>query len=372
MPKPLRIVSVVGARPNFMKAAPIVKLLNAQPDRVEHLLLHTGQHYDERMSESFFADLGMPRPDVNLGVGSASHASQTAKVMIAAEPVFNDFKPDVVVVAGDVNSTLACALTAKKLGITVAHVEAGLRSFDMTMPEEVNRLCTDVIADLLFTTDRFANANLAREGIAPAKIHFVGNVMIDSLLGHLAAARRTGFRERLGLLPGGYATLTLHRPANVDTRDKLAEILDAVRDGLGALPAVFPVHPRTRRKLADFGLADRFAKNPGAPGIWLAEPLGYLDFLDLNSTARLVLTDSGGLQEEATILGVPCVTLRDNTERPVTITDGTNRLAGTGRQGILAAIADALSAKGPLRPPPEKWDGKAAERIVDILLRQEY
>jgi UDP-N-acetylglucosamine 2-epimerase (non-hydrolysing) len=361
---------IVGARPNFMKAAPILAALGRHPFPFRPILVHTGQHYDAQMSESFFADLGLPRPDVNLGVGSGSHAEQTAKVMTAFEPVLKNEAPDLVVVVGDVNSTLACALTAKKLGFRVAHVEAGLRSFDMSMPEEINRLCTDAICDDLFTTDHFANANLHREGVAASRIHFVGNVMIDTLLRHLESARRLRTTEELGLRPGAYATLTLHRPANVDNAAKLAEILGAIRDGIANLPVVFPVHPRTRERISQFGLSEWFNVDLRRPGLCMIDPLGYLEFLGLNSAARLVVTDSGGLQEETTILDVPCVTVRDNTERPITIEEGTNRLAGTSRAGILSAIADATSQKPTAQRRPEKWDGRAADRIVEVIAQR--
>lgn len=363
-----KIVSVVGARPNFMKMAPIIRALQARPNRAQHFLIHTGQHYDDKMSGSFFDALKMPSPDVNLGVGSGSHAEQTGRVMMAIEPVLQDIRPDLVIVVGDVNSTLAGALTAKKLLLRVAHVEAGLRSFDMTMPEEINRLCTDAIADLLFTTDRLANENLKREGIAEAKIHFVGNVMIDSLLAHRDVAKATRYHEKFGLVPERYGVMTLHRPSNVEDRDTLAGLLDAIIASVGDLPVIFPIHPRTRARVEQFGLADRFVSQAGKPGIFLTEPLGYIEFLSLNSSARLVLTDSGGLQEEATILGVPCVTLRETTERPITVSEGTNRIAGTSPAGVRAAIAAAL--KDPVRSDrkPEKWDGHAAQRIADIIL----
>ncbi len=364
----MKILSVVGARPNFMKAAPIIKALRARGDGISHHLVHTGQHYDAGMSGAFFDALKMPDPDINLGVGSGSHAEQTARVMMAIEPVLMDVRPDLVLVVGDVNSTLACALTAKKLGIRVGHVEAGLRSFDMTMPEEINRLCTDAISDDLFTTDRLANANLEREGVAAEKIHFVGNVMIDSLLAHRDAARQLRARETFGLAEQGYGVLTLHRPSNVEDRDRLAAMLDAILEGVDGLPVVFPMHPRTRARIEQFGLADRLAGTPREGGLIAAEPLGYLEFLSLNADARLVLTDSGGIQEETTILGVPCVTLRENTERPITIEDGTNRLGGTRRGGILAAVADALGGPRRAERRPEKWDGRAAERIVDVIL----
>jgi UDP-N-acetylglucosamine 2-epimerase (non-hydrolysing) len=364
----MRIMSVVGARPNFMKVAPLIDAMSSRHGRIEHCLVHTGQHYDARMSDAFFSDLAMPRPDVNLGVGSGSHAQQTARTMLEIEPVLERFGPDVLIVVGDVNSTIACALAARKMGIDVAHVEAGLRSFDMTMPEEINRRVTDAISDFLFTTDRIADANLAREGVDPSRVFFVGNVMIDSLLCHLEKARALGFARSLGLEPGGYGTMTLHRPANVDSAERFGEILDAIRDGIGDLPVIFPIHPRTRQRIDAFGLSGRFADAPGAPGIWLTGPLGYLEFLNLNAGARIVLTDSGGLQEETTILGVSCVTLRENTERPITMSQGTNRLAGTCRKGILSAIASALDQSGEAPARPEKWDGQAAERIIEILL----
>jgi UDP-N-acetylglucosamine 2-epimerase (non-hydrolysing) len=362
----VKILTVVGTRPNFMKAAPIVRALAPHRDRLAHILVHTGQHYDPQMSGCFFRELGLPEPDFNLAVGSGSQAQQTAQIMLAIEPVLRDERPDLLVVVGDVNSTLASALTAKKMDIAIAHVEAGLRSFDRAMPEETNRLCVDAISDLLFTTDRLADANLRREGVCEDKIHFVGNVMIDSLLVQLDRIDQD-VDAGIGEFAGPYATLTLHRPANVDCADKLAEILDAVRDALHDFLIVFPVHPRTRQRVGEFGLSDWFVRDPHRPGLLLTGPRSYSDFLRLVRKARLVLTDSGGVQEETTVLGVPCVTLRDNTERPITISEGTNRLAGTSRAGILAAIADALRAPSEARRP-EKWDGHAAERIVEILL----
>lgn len=364
----VKILSIVGARPNFMKVAPIIGVLQQRSDRARHYLVHTGQHYDEGMSGSFFEALRLPKPDINLGVGSGSHAEQTGRVMIALEPILRDIKPDLVIVVGDVNSTLAGALTAKKLSIRVAHVEAGLRSFDMTMPEEINRLCTDAIADDLFTTDRIANENLKREGVADTKIHFVGNVMIDSLLAHREVAKTLRYHREFGVEPGRYGVLTMHRPSNVEDRDTMVTILDAMTDGLGDLPVIFPIHPRTRSRVEQFGLGDRFVKEAGKPGIFLTDPLGYIEFLSLNCSARLVMTDSGGLQEETTILGVPCVTLRETTERPITVTEGTNRIAGTSRKGILDAIAAALNEPIAVERHPEKWDGQAARRIVDIIL----
>jgi len=366
----MKILSVVGTRPNFMKVAPIIKALDRKRPLFQHTLVHTGQHYDERMSASFFEDLKMPKPDFELGVGSGSHAQQTAAVMTKIEPVLLGIMPDLVIVVGDVNSTLACALTARKLNLTVAHVEAGLRSFDMTMPEEINRLCTDTISDILFTTDVLANENLYREGAAKDKVHFVGNVMIDSLLSQIKVAERLAFHNTLGVQPGSYATLTLHRPSNVDDATKLTEIIDTISAAMPDILVVFPIHPRTRKRVDEFGLTGRFTDSPAKPGIFLVEPLGYLEFLSLNQRARLVLTDSGGLQEETTILGIPCVTLRENTERPITVTDGTNRLAGTTRSGIMSAIKEALSSKTGSARHPEKWDGHAAERIVDVIVEQ--
>lgn len=365
----MRILSVVGTRPNFMKVAPIIKALKHRPDQFESILVHTGQHYDAKMSDSFFADLGMPDPDYNLGVGSSSHAAQTAAVMVKVEPVLEHLRPDLVIVVGDVNSTLACALTAKKLGLRVAHVEAGLRSGDRDMPEEINRLATDAISDDLFTTDRFANENLRREGVCDERVHFVGNVMIDSLLAHAETAENLGFHRQYGLAPGAYGTLTLHRPSNVEDPERLAGLLNAILDSVGGMPVIFPVHPRTRHSIAASGLSALVAARPGEPGIAMVDPLGYIEFLSLNRSARVVLTDSGGLQEETTILGVPCVTLRENTERPITIEEGTNHLAGVTRASVMAAIAAALAAGGCTAGRPEKWDGQAAERIVEVLAR---
>jgi UDP-N-acetylglucosamine 2-epimerase (non-hydrolysing) len=360
----MRVLSVVGARPNFMKVAPIIRAMQRHAHPFESVLVHTGQHYDARMSDSFFRDLDMPTPDHNLEVGSGSHAAQTAAVMTRIEPVLQAAAPDLVLVVGDVNSTLAATITAKKLNLRVAHVEAGLRSGDRTMPEEINRLCTDAISDDLFTTDRMADANLIREGVSADRIHFVGNVMIDSLMAALPAARKIGSAERMSLPAVGYAVLTLHRPANVDDPAKLAEIMDAILDATGDLPIVFPAHPRTAEKLTALPRVQAAAR------LKIIEPLGYLEFLSLLTTARIVLTDSGGLQEETTVLGVPCVTLRENTERPITLEHGANRLAGVSRDGIMAAIGAALAMPAQAFPAPEHWDGKAAERIVETLAKQ--
>jgi len=359
----LHIVHVVGARPNFMKIAPILAACAARPT-LRSTLVHTGQHYDGAMSELFFDQLRIPRPDVNLDVGSASHAQQTAAVLQRFEPVLLTHRPHLVLVVGDVNSTLACSLAAVKLGIPVAHVEAGLRSFDRAMPEEINRLVTDAIAELLFVTEQGAIANLEREGVEAARIHFVGNVMIDTLLAHRAAAASSDVVERLGVRAGSYAVLTLHRPANVDAPAVLRGILEPLSDLARTMPIVFPVHPRTRAALG------AHASLLGAGhGIRLVDPLGYLDFVRLMGAARLVLTDSGGIQEETTILGVACVTIRENTERPVTVTHGTNRLAGTTPKGIGKTIAEVLAAPTIAVPPPPLWDGRAATRIAEILER---
>jgi UDP-N-acetylglucosamine 2-epimerase (non-hydrolysing) len=367
----VKVINVVGARPNFMKMAPIIEALNRYPDRISQMLVHTGQHYDEKMNKSFFEELKMPVPDVNLEVGSGSHAEQTAKVMIEFEKVCIREKPDLVIVVGDVNSTMACTITAKKLGIKVAHVEAGLRSRDMSMPEEINRLCTDVLCDYLFTTDHYADENLLAEGVPREKIFFVGNVMIDTLLKHKELASRLGLVEKWGLSAGNYATVTLHRPSNVDDRETLSSILDALSVIARDLPVVFPVHPRTRKMIESFGL-DHYVSDDKKDGkIWVLEPLGYLEFLCLNMSAKMVITDSGGLQEETTVLGVPCMTLRPNTERPITCDVGTNFLIGNRKEDILKCARAIMEGKTRKASIPEKWDGKAAERIVQVLLESE-
>jgi UDP-N-acetylglucosamine 2-epimerase (non-hydrolysing) len=371
MENTLKIINVVGARPNFMKMAPIIEAMNHFPDQIDQLLVHTGQHYDQKMSKAFFDDLGMPKPDIDLEVGSGSHAEQTARIMVEFEKVCLREKPDLVIVVGDVNSTMACTITAKKLGIKVAHVEAGLRSRDMNMPEEINRLCTDVLCDYLFTTDRFADKNLLAEGVPPEKIFFVGNVMIDSLLKHKTKAGHLELTKKLGLVPSGYATLTLHRPSNVDDRAVLTGIFEALAEIAEKLPIVFPIHPRTRKMAEQFGLGNFLNNGKNASGIWCTEPLGYLEFLHLNMNARMVLTDSGGLQEETTVLGVPCITMRQNTERPITCTEGTNVLVGNSRTAILDAARKILAGNHAAGRIPEKWDGKAADRIVEVFLSQE-
>ncbi|QQS34315.1 MAG: UDP-N-acetylglucosamine 2-epimerase (non-hydrolyzing) [Acidobacteriota bacterium] len=363
----LKVILVAGARPNFMKVAPIYAEMKRRPDEFAPLIVHTGQHYDAAMSNAFFDDLKMPRPDIYLGVGSASHAVQTAKIMTEFEPVAIEHQPDWVVVVGDVNSTIACALVCAKLGIRVAHVEAGLRSRDRTMPEEINRILTDSISDLLLTTSQDADENLAAEGIPAEKIRFVGNVMIDSLLDHLRLSEDSSIRSDLGINAKDYAVLTLHRPSNVDQIETFSGIADALIEIAERLPIVFPVHPRTRAKIEEFGLNGKLSD----ADIMLVEPLGYLDFMRLYSGARLVLTDSGGLQEETTVLGIPCLTLRNNTERPITIEMGTNVLVGTDRHVIVEAamkVMDRSSTDSDTKIPP-LWDGKAAGRICDELLR---
>ncbi len=364
----MKIVVVAGARPNFMKVAPIIEALKKQQaidPALELLLVHTGQHYDEQMSRAFFNDLGLPRPDVDLEVGSGTHAEQTGRVMIAFEALLLERKPDWVVVVGDVNSTVACALAAKKLCIKVAHVEAGLRSRDWTMPEEVNRVVTDVLCDALFTTDTLASDNLRREGVEPAKIHFVGNVMIDTLLKHHVRAQALRQWEDLGLARRGYGVVTLHRPSNVDAPEEFKKIVDALDVVQDELALVFPVHPRTRRMAENFGLWNRLQ---GMKNLRLLAPLGYLQMLSLTGSAALILTDSGGLQEEAVVLGVPCITLRPNTERPITIAVGANQLVDNDTDAIVAAVRCKLAAAGGTFRRPEKWDGQAAHRIVQILL----
>ncbi|MEN8134889.1 MAG: UDP-N-acetylglucosamine 2-epimerase (non-hydrolyzing) [Thermodesulfobacteriota bacterium] len=366
----IKILNIVGARPNFMKMAPIIEAMNKYPDRIKHLLVHTGQHYDEKMSKAFFNDLGMPKPDIDLEVGSGSHAQQTAKIMIEFEKVCLTHKPDLVIVVGDVNSTMACTITAKKLGIKVAHVEAGLRSRDMGMPEEINRLCTDVLCDLLFTTDHFADKNLLVEGVAKEKIVFVGNVMIDTLIKHREMAGKLELMNKLGLKTRGFATLTLHRPSNVDDKKTLTSILEALTDISKQLPIIFPIHPRTKKMVEQFGLSHYLECGPKIKGIWITEPLGYLEFLHLNMNAKMVLTDSGGLQEETTVLKVPCITMRANTERPVTCEVGTNIIVGNSKENILAAANRILHGESLKGEIPEKWDGEAAERIVANLLKK--
>ena len=346
-----------------MKIAPVIDEMRRRGG-IELVLVHTGQHYDEAMSDSFFEDLQIPRPDINLGIGSASHAEQTARIMMAFEQVLKDQQPDWVVVVGDVNSTMAATLVASKMLVRVAHIEAGLRSRDRTMPEEINRLVTDALADLLLTPSRDADENLFREGIAPEKIRFVGNVMIDTLFRNLERASGSKALERFNLRPREFCAMTLHRPSNVDDKQTLAGILDALNEIQQRLPIVFPVHPRTRARLEEFGLMEAAREQAG---LILTEPLGYLDFLQLYSNSRLVLTDSGGIQEETTALAIPCLTLRHNTERPVTVSEGTNRIVGNDPEVIKREAIMALEQPAAPRRVPELWDGHAALRIVDAI-----
>ncbi len=365
----LKVIIVAGARPNFMKVAPIAAAMKRRGNEFQPILVHTGQHYDDAMSDAFFRDLEMPEADVYLGIGSGSHAQQTAAIMQAFEPMAIKEKPDWVIVVGDVNSTLACALVCVKLGIKVAHVEAGLRSRDRTMPEEINRLLTDQIADLLLTPSQDADANLRAEGIPEQRIRFVGNVMIDSLLGHLNRAKESTARANHDLADKEYAVLTLHRPANVDEASAFRRIIEALEDIARRLTIIFPAHPRTRKMIAELDLSERVEK---IKGLLVIDPVGYLDFLQLLSGARLVLTDSGGIQEETTVLGIPCVTLRENTERPITVEMGTNTIAGTNPADIikaaLVALADSPGHSAPRVPP--LWDGHTADRILDALIAE--
>jgi len=359
-----KVVGISGARPNFMKLDPVLRALDAAGSRFSSFLVHTGQHYDEAMSQVFFRDLGMRPPDIDLGVGSGSHAEQTAGVMVRVEPVLLEQRPDLVIVVGDVNSTIAVALTAAKLHIPVAHVEAGLRSGDRRMPEEINRLLTDSIADELFTPSADGDENLLREGIPAERIHLVGNVMIDSLERCLPLTDRCDIQTRLKLDGRPYALLTLHRPSNVDDREALTGIVEAIDTIRGSIEVVFPVHPRTQAQLERFGLQERLESMQGVHRI---APVGYIEFLALQRRARMVLTDSGGIQEETTVLGVPCLTLRPNTERPITVTQGTNRITGSNRQAIVAAAEDVLASEHPQPRRPDLWDGHAAQRIVEVL-----
>ncbi len=355
---PLKLLLVAGARPNFMKVAPLLWEIERRDD-VDALLVHTGQHYDEKMSQRFFAELHIPKPDVNLEVGSGSHAVQTAEVMKRFERVLLAQKPDAVLVVGDVNSTLACALTAVKLGVSVAHVEAGLRSFDRSMPEEINRILTDAISDSLFITEPSGFANLRAENIPAERIHFAGNVMIDTLIACQPAIARSQILATLGVQARRYAVLTMHRPANVDRPEVFSGLIHAIRRLQQEIPFVFPVHPRTRQAID--------AQAEDLPNVIFTEPLGYLEFMKLIGDARFVLTDSGGVQEETTYLGVPCLTMRENTERPVTMTQGTNRLVGLNPDKIIAEGLHALSGASQRHSIPELWDGQAARRILDIL-----
>lgn len=375
----MKVVLVAGARPNFMKIAPIMRAIaehnaSARNKSIDPVLVHTSQHYDYEMSKVFFEDLELPEPDIYLGVGSGTHAEQTGKVMIEFEKVLLEQKPDLVMVVGDVNSTLAAALAAVKLNIPVAHVEAGLRSFDRQMPEEINRLLTDVIADYLFTPSPDADKNLINEGIAKEKIFLVGNVMVDSLLFNKEKAARRSVLRHLGLGKGKYGLLTLHRPENVDHEGNLGRIAVALKEISQRVPVVFPCHPRTRKTISQFGMDDFFGlgdsyslRNVSSNSVHLIAPLGYLDFLQLMINSKLVMTDSGGIQEETTVLNIPCLTLRDTTERPITISEGTNVLVGNDTRKIVDEARNILDGKGKRGSMPRLWDGKAAERIMNVL-----
>ena len=359
---PKTIFLIAAARPNFMKVAPLWRALAAR-DGLRPVLIHTGQHYDRNMSDVFFEDLGLPQPDVHLGVGGGSHAQQTAGVMIKFEELCLRERPDLVLVVGDVNATMATTVVAAKLHIPVAHVEAGLRSRDMTMPEEINRLMTDVVADLLFTPSPDADENLRREGVAPERIHLVGNIMIDTLVAKVEKARDNGAVARHGLVPRGYGVVTLHRPSNVDDPDSLAAILSVL--AAVDLPLIFPVHPRTRKVMAENGLIERVGLDKSQ--LRIVDPLGYDEFMNLVIHAKLVLTDSGGLQEETTWLRIPCLTLRPNTERPITVSEGTSELATVA--SLPGQIATILAGKWKKGRVPAMWDGATAPRIVDVIER---
>jgi len=361
----MRILNIVGARPNLVKIAPLLREMRRHSE-IEPILVHTGQHYDEKLSDVFFRQMAIPEPDVNLEVGSGSHAWQTAEILRKIEPVLIERKPDCVLVVGDVNSTVAASLAAAKLGIPVVHVEAGLRSFDRTMPEEINRIVTDALSDFLFVTEEDAIENLIHEGKRREQIHFVGNVMIDALKQFLPIAQKSKIADELGLASvkdQPYALLTLHRPSNVDSAETLGALLAAITEIASEIPVIFPVHPRTQDRL-------RAAGSNSLNRIRFVPPLGYLDFLCLMSRARLVLTDSGGIQEETTALGVPCLTLRENTERPVTVTEGTNELVGQDPAKIVQAARAILNGQTKKGRVPRYWDGHASERIIEILLRE--
>ena len=361
----LNIALVVGARPNFVKAAPLYEILSKESD-IQVSLIHTGQHFDAQMSAVFFDQLGMPKPDVYLDINQGSPIEQISKVMVALEKEFINMAPDLVLVFGDVNATLAASITANKLNLPLAHVEAGLRSFDLSMPEEHNRVITDHLADYLFTPSADANKNLAKEGIEESKIHLVGNIMVDSLLRFLPHAKSMQSSQKLKLPAQGYGLVTLHRPANVDDKKSMTGILEAIQKISEELPIVFPVHPRTRARMKELGLLEIISGSE----IMLLEPLGYLEFMNLMINARIVLTDSGGIQEETTVLGVPCITIRENTERPITITQGSNILAGVEPQGIISAYQDAMGKAKAAPNQIELWDGKTAERITEIIKAQ--
>ncbi len=358
----MKIITIAGARPNFIKIAPLCRAFNKRKDRFKHLICHTGQHFDRNMSKIFFEQLEMPEPDFNLGVGGGTHAAQTARIMIEFEKIMNQHKPDLILVPGDVNSTLACSVVASKLGTKIGHVEAGLRSFDRGMPEEINRIVTDVLSDYLFISEEAGLTNLRQEGLSEDKLHFVGNIMIDSLVHFLPTIERSGILDTLNLTTGQYTLMTFHRPSNVDTRPSLTQLVDMLNRLTDKTKLVFPVHPRTRKNLEKFDLTSKLSKE-----ILTLDPIGYIDFLALTRSANLLITDSGGIQEETTFLGVQCITVRNNTERPVTVTTGTNQLIGTELDAVERAALKVLDGNIKKGKIPEKWDGLTAERIVDII-----
>jgi UDP-N-acetylglucosamine 2-epimerase (non-hydrolysing) len=360
-----KVISVVGARPNFMKVAPIYREFLKYKESITHLIVHTGQHYDEKMSKIFFDDLELPKPDIYLGVGSASHSVQTAKIMVEFEKIILDQKPDMVIVVGDVNSTIACSIVASKLLVPLVHVEAGLRSFDNTMPEEINRKVTDVLSDLLFITEKSGIANLKNEGINSNKVHLVGNVMIDSLIRYREKSKQSSLLKELGITEKHFILVTLHRPSNVDQKENLEKILSIFEGFNSNLPIVFPMHPRTQKNISVLGLKERFNN---LKNVKIVDPVGYLDFINLMGNAKLILTDSGGIQEETTYLGIPCITMRDNTERPITVEVGSNYLIGLNVEEVIKTGNMILSGNIKNHRVPDLWDGKAAERIVKILV----
>jgi UDP-N-acetylglucosamine 2-epimerase (non-hydrolysing) len=357
---------VVGARPNFMKMAPVVKALWAQPGGLEHLLVHTGQHYDEHLNDSIFRDLGLRSPDIHLGSGSGTHAEQTSRIMLAFEKLVAERQPRMVVVAGDVNSTLACSIVAAKANVPVAHLEAGLRSGDWTMPEEINRIVTDRLTSLHLTPSPDGDENLLKEGANPKSIVRVGNCMIDSVTSHIEKARAGGALARFGVTAHGYVLATLHRPSNVDDAERLARLVDVLSQIGGRLPVVFPVHPRTRARLEAAHVSESSLKERG---LLLSQPLGYLDFLQLQDAAKVVITDSGGVQEETTALGVPCLTVRDNTERPITISEGTNKLVGSNPDVLPGEVDEILAGRSKRGRIPALWDGQAGARAAEAIRR---
>jgi UDP-N-acetylglucosamine 2-epimerase (non-hydrolysing) len=363
----MKVLLVGGARPNFMKIAPVYEELKKYPNKFHPLIVHTGQHYNNEMSKVFFDDLELPEPNIYLGVGSASHAVQTAKIMIEFEKVCLAQRPDLVMVVGDVNSTLACSIVASKLYIPVAHVEAGLRSFDRTMPEEINRIVTDALSQFLFTPCEDANENLVKEGIPNEKIFFVGNIMIDALLLNLERIDNSKILDRLNLNGSDYAVITLHRPSNVDSKEALKEIYDIFVALSKRIKLVYPIHPRARKMIRAYGMEDKFFK---LKDLMIIEPLRYIDFIKLMKNARFVMTDSGGIQEETTVLGVPCLTMRENTERPITLIEGTNILVGRDKGKIILEVTQILTGKSKPFKIPKFWDGKTAERIVKVLRKQ--